>query len=229
MAKSSLEKEFEALGIGNEFELLLQQAHEEEEMEDKLIEDMVAVSEGGLDDVALFVPTYKFKVELKGVTKDIHGRLDTLGQGLQKLNMCELRDDLQKLQEQIVATLLQRKEDSEATDRSFGKGSGEEDAAIILSSSPPIKPTETLNKSQDVIANIVTPEAATNPDAKTILHSNKPTKLLQKTKNYNSGFPTIHPTKLSTNLPTKVLKVNVIKPSTNEAKVSTYNQDQLFH
>ena len=44
VAKSSLEKEFEALGIGNEFELLVQQAHEEEEMEDKLIEDMAAVS-----------------------------------------------------------------------------------------------------------------------------------------------------------------------------------------
>ena len=37
-------KEFEALGIRNEFELLVQQAHEEEEMEDKLIEDMAAVS-----------------------------------------------------------------------------------------------------------------------------------------------------------------------------------------
>ena len=132
--------------------------------------------------------------------------------------MFELREELQKLEEQIIATLIQREDENEATDISFCKGSGEEDAATILSSSPPIKPTKTPDKFQDVISNTVTSEAARNTEAKTILLSITPTKLLQTTKNYNSRFPTINPTKLSTNLPTKVLKENVTKPSTNASR-----------
>ena len=84
-----------------------------------------------------------FEVELKGVAFDIRDRLDALDQGLQGLNMCKLREDLQQLEEKMVATLIQRKEKSEATHRSFSKGSDEEDASIILSSSPPIKPVKT--------------------------------------------------------------------------------------
>ena len=60
----------------------MQQTHEEEEMEDKLIEDMAAASEGRLDDVALFATTDELEVELKGVTNDFHSCLDTLDQGL---------------------------------------------------------------------------------------------------------------------------------------------------
>ena len=84
-----------------------------------------------------------------------------------------------------MGTLLLRKEESEATDRSFSEGSGEEDAAIILSSSPPIKPTKTQNKSQDTTAKTVTPETTTNSGAKKILHSNIPTKFLQKMRNFD--------------------------------------------
>ena len=203
-------------------------------MKEKLSEDLQVVTmdvatEGVRDTVALLALPDALELELRGFECEFHSGLDELDQGLQGLNMYELREELQKLEEQIMITLIQREEESEATDRSFDKGSGKEDAATILSSSPPIKPTKTPDKFQNVISNTVTPEAARNTEAKTLLLSKTPTKLLQPTKNYNSGFPTINPTKLSTNLPTKVLKVNVIKPSTNEAKVSTYNQDQLFH
>ena len=137
--------------------------------------------------------------------------------------MCELRDDVQKLQEQIVGTLLLRKEEIEATDRSFGEGSGGEDAAIILSSSPPIKTTKNPNKSPNTTANTVTPEATTGPDAKKNLHSNIPTKLLQKMRHFDSGFSTKNATKLLTNVPTKALRVvpttNVNKPSTKQSTV----------
>ena len=146
VAKSSLEKEFEALGLGKEFELLVQQTHEEKQMKDKLIKDMAAVSKGVPDDVTLITLPDEFEVELKGVAFDIRDRLDALDQGLPRLNMCKLRENLQQLEEQIVATLIQRKEKSEATYRSFSKGSDGEDAGIILSSSPPIKPVKTPNR-----------------------------------------------------------------------------------
>ena len=160
-------------------------------MKEKLSEDLQVVAmdvatEGVRDTVALLALPDGLELELRGFECELHSGLDELDQGLQGLNMCELRDDLQKLEKQIIATLIQREEESEATDRSFGKGVREEDPATILSSFPPIKPTQSPNKSQDVIANTGTPEAATNPDANKILHYNKPTKLLQKTRHFDS-------------------------------------------
>ena len=154
----------------------------EELSEDKQLVVMAAATEGVPDTVALLTLPDVLELELRGFECEFHSGLDELNQGLQELNICKLREDLQKLEEQIMATLIPREEESGATDRSFGKGSGEEDTVIILSLSPPIKPTKTPNKSQDVIANAVTPEASTNPDAKTILHSNKRTKLIQMMK-----------------------------------------------
>ena len=83
---------------------------------------------------------------------DLHSDLDALDQGLQGLNMCELREDLQKMEEQVLATLIQRKEESEATNtnRSFSKGSGEEESTIISTSSPPTTPNKNPDKNSQM-------------------------------------------------------------------------------
>ena len=58
---------------------------------------------------------------------------------------------------------ISKEGESEATNGSFSKGDGQEETGIIPTSSPPTKPTTTLDKFQTVISNTVTPEAATNP------------------------------------------------------------------
>ena len=197
--KANIEKEIEALMKRADAKAIKQDEMLEEEIaqdmendlkeelsEDKQLVVMAAATEGVPDTISHLVLPDALEFELRGIECDLYSGLDELDQGLQGLNMCELRDDLQKLEKQIIATLIQREEESEATDRSFGKGVREEDPATILSSFPPIKPTQSPNKSQDVIANTGTPEAATNPDANKILHYNKPTKLLQKTRHFDS-------------------------------------------
>ena len=56
---------------------------------------MAAATEGVPDTVALLALPDALELEIRGLECEFHSGLDELDQGLQGLNMCELREKLQ--------------------------------------------------------------------------------------------------------------------------------------